>query len=87
MSTSGESPEVELLERVNALVNAMARPLFMWRMAAPLAKTHPDTAQTRSARTRLAIAAREIDRIATLYAAHAEAPVEVEVGRSLDAVD
>lgn len=87
MSTVEETDEVQLLRRVNELVNAMARPLFMWRMAAPTAVTSPDTPQTRSARTRLANAAREIDRLVTLYAAHEQALAELGTERPLDGVD
>lgn len=87
MSTTEESDEVQLGRRVNELVNAMAKPLFMYRMAQPMAVTSPDTPQTRSARTRLANAAREIDRLVTLYTAHAEAMTELEVESPLDGVD
>ena len=78
MSAPSEGGDLELVRRVGELVNAMARPLFVWRMAGPLATGSPDTALTRSARTRLANAAREIDRLVALYSAHSEA---------LDAVD
>lgn len=87
MSTVEETDEVRLLRQVNEFVNALARPLFIWRMAASMAVTFPDTPQTRSARTRLANAAREIDRLVTLYVAYAEALTELEAEHPLDAVD
>jgi hypothetical protein len=87
MSTTEEPDEVQLGRRVNELVNAMAKPLFTYRMAKPMAVTHPNTPLTRSARTRLTNAAREIDRLVTLYVAHAEALTELAAESPLDAVD
>jgi hypothetical protein len=87
VSTSEELSEAELLGRVSGLVNALARPLFVWRMAASMAWRYPETSMTRSARTRLVNAARDIDRLAALYVAHGEALAELEAGQPLDEVD
>lgn len=87
MSAEWGAEEVDLVRRVDELVNATAKPLFVWRMAASVALSWSDTPQARSARTRALSAAREIDRLARFYAAHAEALADLDAERSLDEVD
>lgn len=57
-----EEQKTELTNAVSGLVNQLAKPMFVFRMA------WPDRLHTKSARTRTFNAAAEIDRIVRQYA-------------------
>jgi hypothetical protein len=56
-----EEQKIELTNGVSALVNELAKPTFVFRMA------WPDRLRTKSARTRAFNAAAEVDRVVRQY--------------------
>lgn len=56
-----DEQKIEFLDGINGLVDSLARPTFVFRMA------WPDRLRTKSARTRAFNAATEIDRVVRQY--------------------